>query len=513
MIKSGISETAVEPSQNAFIAMVQIVSFLAVLCLCMNFYLVLVLNSYFPLVSGGSISGGVVVIISLFSFVGVFVSSLLCPFFLPSPGYAAGLPKNGKPVKEIAFILSIVLPNVIIRSMGVELWINSLPAKALVQILTGMLYPICIGLFLQTHIMISGGGKENRTGKFCSFFFALAFSGGIFSRLIFLSLHGSAGSGPLRVMALAYNLINALIIFIGVFTITWIVLTKNAACVQALPEQDPHETKANWQIIFPVIGLAVIFKFLNSVMEMRLFPGMNYSPQSFDIHSFVQGIAVPLITLLAYRSVNRFLKMFIPAAMGLFVLLPCLLFFEDYPRFIMFMDILLRLFNILIWVIFTVTLIEHYSGGLWFFILSSAIHLTNIFSFISPMILRYIPKGTGNIILICGISSVLSVILSIRILLLKNQFSPPAPARSSLEDIFRQYRLTEREMRVAALVVEGYENEEIANRIFRATITIKTHLTNIYKKFGVKGRTEFMAMVLRKLQTDDESAGTKKLSF
>lgn len=501
MIEQGPIETADASPRTSLIA-AHIVSFLAILCLFVNFYMFLVLNRFFTLVPRWNIPGSLIALVGLFSFLGVFVSSLLCPLFLPSPRNP-WLHNPPGPVTSAVFILLVVLPNVVLRSLGVERWVNSLLTIGITQMLSGMLYPICLGLFLQTHI-VPGGGNENRTGKFCAFFFALALSGGIFSRHIFLSLQRRFNItwGPEQAIAIAYNLITWLIACIGVLAIIWTVLQKNAARTQALPDGSHPVTKTNWPIILRLIGLAIIFKSLNSVMEMRLFPRINYSAQSFDLHLFIQGIAVPIIALFSHRSKNRFYKVFIPASMSLFILFPCLLFFEDYPRFILFIDIMLGVFNLLIWVIFTVTLIENYSGGFWFYGLAAAIHFTNIFSFISPMVIRFVPAGTGNIVLISGIFSVLFLILSLRILFAKNEPGLiSASARSgrpgSLEEVFRQHGLTKREIQIAALVVEGHDNDEIARRIFRATVTIKTHLTTIYRKFGVKGRAEFMAIVLK----------------
>ena len=65
--------------------------------------------------------------------------------------------------------------------------------------------------------------------------------------------------------------------------------------------------------------------------------------------------------------------------------------------------------------------------------------------------------------------------------------------------IFREHGLTEREIEVAGLIVrEGLGNEEIGKKIFRSTVTVKAHVTSIYQKLGVKGRSEFMVMFMRK---------------
>jgi ATP/maltotriose-dependent transcriptional regulator MalT len=50
--------------------------------------------------------------------------------------------------------------------------------------------------------------------------------------------------------------------------------------------------------------------------------------------------------------------------------------------------------------------------------------------------------------------------------------------------------LSQRERDILGLVAEGFQNAEIGSRLFISPKTVKTHLQNIYKKLGVKSRTE-----------------------
>jgi DNA-binding NarL/FixJ family response regulator len=56
--------------------------------------------------------------------------------------------------------------------------------------------------------------------------------------------------------------------------------------------------------------------------------------------------------------------------------------------------------------------------------------------------------------------------------------------------------LTPRESEVAELVAAGARNAEIAYRLAMSPATVKTHLTQIYAKLGVRSRTQ-LAVVLR----------------
>ncbi|GIU95306.1 MAG: DNA-binding response regulator [Gaiellaceae bacterium] len=50
--------------------------------------------------------------------------------------------------------------------------------------------------------------------------------------------------------------------------------------------------------------------------------------------------------------------------------------------------------------------------------------------------------------------------------------------------------LTERELTILGALARGLSNDEIAKELWVAPQTVKFHLTNIYRKLGVKNRTE-----------------------
>ena len=64
---------------------------------------------------------------------------------------------------------------------------------------------------------------------------------------------------------------------------------------------------------------------------------------------------------------------------------------------------------------------------------------------------------------------------------------PPAPGLD----------LTERELEVLALMVEGLNNTQIAGRLTVSPSTVKSHVSNILSKLGVTSRTEAVALALR----------------
>ena len=52
--------------------------------------------------------------------------------------------------------------------------------------------------------------------------------------------------------------------------------------------------------------------------------------------------------------------------------------------------------------------------------------------------------------------------------------------------------LTQRENEVATLVCSGMSNAQIANRLFVSEKTVKTHLSNIFSKLGLKNRVQLI---------------------
>lgn len=59
------------------------------------------------------------------------------------------------------------------------------------------------------------------------------------------------------------------------------------------------------------------------------------------------------------------------------------------------------------------------------------------------------------------------------------------------------FRLTEREREVLALLAEGLNNQEIAERLFISRSTVKYHISSILAKLGVSNRAEAVSLALK----------------
>lgn len=76
---------------------------------------------------------------------------------------------------------------------------------------------------------------------------------------------------------------------------------------------------------------------------------------------------------------------------------------------------------------------------------------------------------------------------------------PPAGLRSGRVRVDPLDRLTDREVEVALLIADGLSNVETAARLHVTRRTVEFHLTNAYRKLGVRGRAGLAAAVAREL--------------
>jgi NarL family two-component system response regulator LiaR len=71
------------------------------------------------------------------------------------------------------------------------------------------------------------------------------------------------------------------------------------------------------------------------------------------------------------------------------------------------------------------------------------------------------------------------------------------PGPTLQQDVAETYGLTPREREVLALMVEGLNNPEIAERLVVSRSTAKAHVSNILSKLGVSNRAEAIALALQ----------------
>lgn len=68
---------------------------------------------------------------------------------------------------------------------------------------------------------------------------------------------------------------------------------------------------------------------------------------------------------------------------------------------------------------------------------------------------------------------------------------------SSLREVKQMDKLTEREITVLKLIMEGYANRQISKRIYISTHTVKAHIGSIMRKLNAKNRTNAVYIALK----------------
>jgi DNA-binding NarL/FixJ family response regulator len=69
-------------------------------------------------------------------------------------------------------------------------------------------------------------------------------------------------------------------------------------------------------------------------------------------------------------------------------------------------------------------------------------------------------------------------------------------------------RLTAKELRIVALIVQGYKNKEIANQLGTTEQVIKNYLRNVYDKIGVSDRLELALFTIHHRILAEAAAAT-----
>jgi DNA-binding CsgD family transcriptional regulator len=68
-----------------------------------------------------------------------------------------------------------------------------------------------------------------------------------------------------------------------------------------------------------------------------------------------------------------------------------------------------------------------------------------------------------------------------------------------MERITEKYNISPREHEILDLIMKGKSNKEIEDALFISMPTVKTHISNIYKKFAVKNRLELIRSIQKSL--------------
>jgi len=438
-----------------------------------------------------------------FFFVGAALGAVLCPLFLPFPGG-----KNKPLIMSFCFIGILTALEFTFRCLGVSLWLGSYALRSLMAILEGMITTMCYGLFYLTWLRKPAAGSQTGgTGRFCSLVLGAALLGSVLARYYSVPLmEAGLAEDPFKGVVFVFNFIKWCILFLGAFAAAGVFMTHNAAA--ALPGKElpaESEIKTGWSVILRLIGLASVFTILNGMLNMQALP-LYSNEVVYYPHYLTVTAAVLILGFLAGRSTDLFIRLFLPPAIVLFILMSCLPLFKENPQFNITMSTLIAIAHYTVWVVFTTAVVEYYSGGYWFYGIASVIFFSVVFAFLAPLIQPFIPEGAEYRVLFIVIAAVLFMLLAFRFIFPKQAQKPqssmipekrqePFPETAALEGIFRERGLSQREIEVANLLVkEGFGKKEIGERLFISAGTAKIHISKIYQKFNVNNQREFMAL-------------------
>lgn len=77
--------------------------------------------------------------------------------------------------------------------------------------------------------------------------------------------------------------------------------------------------------------------------------------------------------------------------------------------------------------------------------------------------------------------------------------------------VFLKSGLSRRESEVADLVRQGLKNADVAQKLFVTEKTVKFHLTNIFKKLGIKSRSQLIVWCLPHLSFEEKTESPPKI--
>jgi DNA-binding CsgD family transcriptional regulator len=91
----------------------------------------------------------------------------------------------------------------------------------------------------------------------------------------------------------------------------------------------------------------------------------------------------------------------------------------------------------------------------------------------------------------------------------KDSSNKPKQTSEKSNDLQLINSLTDREKEILVLIAQGYDNREIARRVYMAEQTIKNYVSEIYSKLGVRGRVQASLKAIEVGLTEVQEKSTK----
>jgi len=436
---------------------------------------------------------------------GMLLGAFLLPLLLPLGALRKRIePKVREPKVQrlpryslrLVIAGAFFLPNIIVRLQGQQAWFASSFLSAFMAICNGVAATLLFGCFI------------NLSGK----------KGGLWRTLIY-SMGYIVHNFVLGTPAGRELLLPFMFPFAGFFLTCAgvLILVFLAGIEPSLTEEKSDEVKTkkfDAGFIFPVLAALVIL-WTNSLTDQLFTPTLNtYFPPGFHPTIVVLILSLPVLGFLSCKWQRQFWIVFVPVSSFLLLFIPSLLFFNrSAPLFFVLYTLNLIMVQIMIQLFpFVITDLywqKHPNGGYWAYLLAASIHIihTNSFVLVGPF--RQLSLDNAYAVILLSLAAVAYFLLSRKTIVgikpaaslntLGNAAEAAAIPAKSLEESFKERGLSEREAEVALLMAqEGLSTKEMGERLFISPLTVRDHTTSIYRKFGVKGKAEFMAKILKK---------------
>jgi len=265
-----------------------------------------------------------------------------------------------------------------------------------------------------------------------------------------------------------------------------------------------------------IICLFVLAVYLNGgLMFNIILPSLDVGVPFSLYYRFVPYIIFLLFMYLYGERLQKYFPIYVAVSLLGLAFISFALFSEVTAGFFLTTGLLEAAFamiDLFVWVILG-SLAFIYKAPFKFFGLALAANLGGII--LGDLLGEYLLQTEGSVRLMTAIIASMSIFVVILIIPWLNQqteknlpqvvkddtlnYSLPESVNHKMLEAYLLpgEKLTPREIEVTMLILKGYTNDDMAKKLFVTSETMKTHLKNIYDKFGVKKKNELILLLPR----------------
>gem|GEM_PF-3014071 len=436
--------------------------------------------------------------IYLTGLVGYGIGVLILPFLLPLADLRQGLrPKRYK--LRLILLSLFFLPNIIVRLFGQEAWLTSNFLSGFMSIgnsvVAVLLYSCIFSLSANCNEVSRASCNEVSRAKMRFFWVAVAYSAADLTfRLIM-------GYGQESLSVFLFYGVGLILAASGVFIFIYLISFPKTSTL--LPDKPEIKNKfVGFPVyLLPIIAVFIIFITNNSANQFFLTARNLPLPPGLNLQSICIIVSLLLLGFFASLKWQSFLKFFVIACSAVLVFAPSLLLFTELQPLFLIIYTLNIITTRMFLIFFPFIIVDLFwknekRNVILTYLLPVSIQLINVVVMMPNNLIKIGDHDKAYAVLLLTAAALVFFFLMWKVL--KSMQSDDQKIERKipvdLNELFKEYKLTERECEVACLLFEeGLTNDEIAGRIFRSTATIESCLTQIYRKFNVRGRTEFIA--------------------